>query len=112
VVTSSYAWQIAHPNRLDTPIYALRVPGDQMFSIAEAAAVLGLTPPTLYRLVGKGEIVAKRVARHLRISEAEVRRYLEASRVSPGDLESLYQPLLGGPSGETEQRSDRSWGQD
>jgi excisionase family DNA binding protein len=46
------------------------------FSIAETAEILGISAVSVRRLIGRGLIRANRTLRHLRISQAEIDRFL------------------------------------
>jgi excisionase family DNA binding protein len=63
--------------------------GDWM-STKEAAAALGLTPRTLYRLIDEGQLPAYRFGRVIRLKQTEVDEFVEQSRIRPGTLEHLY----------------------
>jgi excisionase family DNA binding protein len=47
------------------------------FSIKETAIILGVSPPSVRRLIARGLLRANRTLRHIRISEAEIDRFLE-----------------------------------
>ncbi|MCU1460388.1 MAG: DNA-binding protein [Acidimicrobiales bacterium] len=59
-------------------------------STGEAAARLGITVRTLYRLIDEGAIPAYKFGRVIRLQEAEVDSFIDAARVQPGSLEHLY----------------------
>lgn len=59
-------------------------------STAKAAARLGITPRTLYRLVDEGQLPAYRMGRVIRLKQAEVDAFIDGSRIEPGSLEHLY----------------------
>ena len=59
-------------------------------STAEAARRLGITPRTLYRFIDEGQLTAYRFGRVIRLQEADVHAFIEASRITPGTLEHLY----------------------
>lgn len=59
-------------------------------STGEAARRLGVTVRTLYRLIDESELPAYKFGRVIRLQEAEVRSFIDASRITPGDLEHLY----------------------
>lgn len=59
-------------------------------STAEASKRLGITPRTLYRLIDGGQLPAYRFGRVIRLQEAEVDAFIQASRIQPGTLEHLY----------------------
>jgi excisionase family DNA binding protein len=47
------------------------------FSIKETAIILGVSPPSVRRLIARGLLRPNRALRHIRISEAEIDRFLE-----------------------------------
>ena len=55
-----------------------------------AARYLGITGPTLYRLVDEGQVVAYKIGRVLRFKRADLDTFLEGARVPPGGLKHLY----------------------
>lgn len=55
-------------------------------STAQAADLLGIKPPTLYRLIDRGEVPAYRIGRVIRLIEWDVVAYIDRARISPGDL--------------------------
>lgn len=54
---------------------------DRLLSAREVAAMLGVSYRTAYRMIRGGEIPAMRVGGVYRVSESELARYLESSRV-------------------------------
>lgn len=58
-------------------------------SSTRAAAVLGLTPRTLYRLIDEGRVVAYRFGRVIRLKVVDLEAYLAESRIVPGTLGHL-----------------------
>lgn len=60
-----------------------------------AAAYLGLTLRTLYKLLDEGEIPAYKIGRVLRVRRSEVDEFIERSRIEPGSLSHLYPPGAG-----------------
>ena len=74
-------------------VYAAAVDAPQepvWLGTKEAAAHLGITPRTLYRLIDAGDIPAYKLGRVLRIKLSDVEHFLDSVRVQPGDLEHLY----------------------
>ncbi len=65
-------------------------------STKEAAARLGVTLRSLYKFVDEGELPAYKFGRVIRLKGADVDAYIEACRISPGELEHLYPPLKSG----------------
>ena len=57
--------------------------GDDWLSTKEAAAALGLTPRTLYRLIDEGQLPAYRFGRVIRLKQSEVDAFVESSRIAP-----------------------------
>lgn len=55
-------------------------------STGEAAAIIGVRPNTLYRLIDRGEPTAYRFGRVIRLTETDVYAYIESARIRPGDL--------------------------
>jgi excisionase family DNA binding protein len=64
-------------------------------STKEASERLGITLRSLYRFIDEGDLVAYKFGRVIRIQEADVERFIEASRISPGSLEHLYPEVKG-----------------
>ena len=46
------------------------------FSIKETAIILAVSPPSVRRLIARGLLRPNRTLRHLRISQAEIDRFL------------------------------------
>jgi excisionase family DNA binding protein len=59
-------------------------------STREASDRLGVTLRSLYRFIDEGHLVAYKFGRVIRVQEADVDRFIEASRIVPGSLEHLY----------------------
>ena len=59
-------------------------------STAEAARRLGVNTRTLYRMIDEGQVAAYKFGRVIRLQEADVAAFIEASRIQPGQLEHLY----------------------
>lgn len=62
----------------------------EWLSTQDAAQRLGITPRTLYRFIDQGDLPAYRFGRVIRLRAHEVKRFVEASRIKPGELEHLY----------------------
>ena len=62
-------------------------------STKEASERLGITLRSLYRFIDEGDLVAYKFGRVIRIQEADVERFIEASRIAPGEPRA---PLSGG----------------
>jgi excisionase family DNA binding protein len=73
------------------------VPGDDStwLSTQEAARRMGITPRTLYRFIDEGQLPAYRFGRVIRLREADVDAFIQASRIKPGSLEHLYPDTVG-----------------
>ena len=59
-------------------------------STKEACERLGITLRTLYRFMDEGRIPAYKFGRVIRLQEADVHAFIEASRIAPGSLQHLY----------------------
>lgn len=64
-------------------------------STREASERLGVTLRSLYRFIDEGDLVAYKFGRVIRVQEADVDRFIEASRIVPGSLEHLYPEIKG-----------------
>lgn len=64
-------------------------------STKEASERLGITLRSLYRFIDEGDLVAYRFGRVIRVQEADLERFIEASRIAPGSLEHLYPEVKG-----------------
>jgi excisionase family DNA binding protein len=53
--------------------------GEHFYKIAELASFLRVSRMTVYRLINSGELVALRVGRSYRISQADFDAYLESA---------------------------------
>ena len=51
-----------------------RIPTKQTYSVAEAAAILGVSRPTIYRLIARRILVPIPGLRHKRLPKRQVRR--------------------------------------
>lgn len=63
---------------------------EEWLGTQDAAAVLGITPRTLYRLINEGAVAAYKLGRVLRLKREDLDAYLESCRVRPGELDHLY----------------------
>ena len=61
---------------------AVVVPVKEQFTTTEAAQMLGISRPTLMKLIDAGEIDSVKVASHHRIPAPEIRRYESARSAS------------------------------
>lgn len=59
-------------------------------STKEASERLGVTLRTLYRFLDEGQVPGYKFGRVIRLKEADVEGFIEASRIPPGSLEHLY----------------------
>lgn len=66
----------------------------------DAARRLGITPRTLYRLINEGQIPAYKFGRVIRLKEADVDSFIDASRITPGELGHLYADAAPGEESE------------
>ena len=69
-------------------------------STKEAAAALGLTPRTLYRLIDEGQLPAYRFGRVIRLKQTEIDDFVGQSKIEPGELEHLYPEAIAADSAE------------
>lgn len=61
-------------------------------STKEASDRLGITLRSLYRFIDEGELDAYRFGRVIRLKEADLDRFVESCRITPGSLEHLHSP--------------------
>jgi excisionase family DNA binding protein len=59
-------------------------------STRQAAAYLGITPRTLYRLIDSGQLPAYRFGRVFRLQGRQIDAFIDSARIQPGDLRHLY----------------------
>jgi excisionase family DNA binding protein len=71
----------------------------EWLSTKEAARHLGIATATLYRLIDAGELPAYRFGRVIRLQQAEVDAFIEASRIRPGTLDALDDVEVDAPEG-------------
>jgi excisionase family DNA binding protein len=76
-------------------------------STKDASERLGITLRSLYRFIDEGDLVAYKFGRVIRIQEADVDRFIEASRISPGSLEHLYPEVKGNGRGHIDLQIER-----
>lgn len=55
-----------------------------------AAAHLGITMRTLYRMIDEGDLPAYRVGRVIRLRWDQIEAFLQSHRIQPGELRHLY----------------------
>ena len=51
-----------------------------LLSINEVGELLGISRPTVYALIRRGELVPIRVGKRIRFDQADIRAYLERNR--------------------------------
>ncbi|HUR05879.1 MAG TPA: helix-turn-helix domain-containing protein [Nonomuraea sp.] len=66
--------------------------GDKWLRVPALAKQLGVTIPTLYRILDSGQLPAYKIGRVLRLRRMEVMAYVERCRITPGSLGHLYPP--------------------
>jgi excisionase family DNA binding protein len=59
-------------------------------STRQAAAYLGITPRTVYKLIDTDQLRAHRFGRVIRIRGRDLDTYIDSARVQPGSLRHLY----------------------
>lgn len=57
---------------------------ERLLTVKEVAAMMRVSPMTVYRLVKAGEIPSYRIERQVRLSEDDVHEYLEANYFKAG----------------------------
>ncbi len=55
-----------------------------------AAAMLGITARTLYKLVDQGSVPGYRMGRVIRFRRSDIEVAIEGFRIEPGSLQHLY----------------------
>jgi excisionase family DNA binding protein len=51
--------------------------------------MLGIALPTLYRYINRGDLVAYRFGRVIRIKTVDMDQFIESSRIEPGSMGHL-----------------------
>lgn len=59
---------------------------DEWLSTTEAGRRLGVTPRTIARFIGNGELRGYRFGRVIRIRESDLDEFIESCRIEPGTL--------------------------
>jgi len=59
--------------------------GYHSFTLKQVADMLQVDPITIYRLVRGGMLPAFRIGRQYRITEADLKRYIEENRIGRGN---------------------------
>jgi excisionase family DNA binding protein len=67
-------------------------PGDDLrwMSTRDAAAYLGITPRTVYKLIDTDQLRAYRFGRVIRIRGGDLDTFIDSARIQPGTLAHLY----------------------
>ena len=61
---------------------------EKLLSVFEAAALLGLSPRTLYHLIARGEIPVQRVRRRVMFRPSALERWLDMQARSTSPIEA------------------------
>jgi excisionase family DNA binding protein len=64
------------------------VPLEKLLTVDEAADVLNTTPRFVRRLIAERRICFHHIGRHVRISERDLKEFVDAGRVTPPAVES------------------------
>lgn len=59
----------------------------QLLTVAEVADLFRVSSMTVYRLIRNGELPAVRVGRSYRVSETDLRAYLDSQVVDPSEMD-------------------------
>jgi excisionase family DNA binding protein len=67
-------------------------PGEELrwLSTRQAAAYLGITPRTVYKLIDTDQLRAYRFGRVIRIRGSDLDTFIDGARIQPGTLRHLY----------------------
>jgi excisionase family DNA binding protein len=68
-------------------------------STRDAAAYLGITPRTVYKLIDIDQLRAYRFGRVIRIRGRDLDTYIDSARIQPGSLRPLYPDTPDGDDG-------------
>jgi excisionase family DNA binding protein len=68
-------------------------------STRDAAAYLGITPRTVYKLIDTEQLRAYRFGRVIRIRGRDLDTYIDNARIQPGSLRHLYPDTPDGDDG-------------
>jgi excisionase family DNA binding protein len=63
---------------------------NRWLSSREASDLLGVNLRTLYRFIDEGHLIAYKFGRVIRVKDADVTAFVEASRIVPGSIGHLY----------------------
>jgi excisionase family DNA binding protein len=61
----------------------------QWLGTKEAAERIGVNLRSLYRFIDEGDVAAYKFGRVIRLKSADVDRFIESRRITPGDLRHL-----------------------
>ena len=67
-----------------------RIVGDDWLGSPDAAMYLGLSAPTLYRLIDEGVLPAYKMGRVIRIKVSDLDAFIASVRIEPGTLTHLH----------------------
>ena len=67
--------------------------GDEWFGVPALAKQLGVTIPTLYRILDSGELPAYKIGRVIRIQRVDVEAFQERTKGKRGELRHTSQPV-------------------
>jgi excisionase family DNA binding protein len=83
-------------------------------STRQAAAYLGITPRTVYKLIDTNQLRAHRFGRVIRIRGRDLDTYIDSARIQPGTLRHLYNAddVTDDDSGEIDPEDDNETGTD
>lgn len=62
----------------------------QWVGTAEAAAFLGITVRTVYRMIDDGDLPAYKIGRVIRLMQADLDAFVDSQRIEPGSLKHLH----------------------
>jgi len=60
---------------------------DKLLTVADAAQRLQISPLTLYRMIGRGELPCRRIGRAVRVRESDLERYIKGGENAVGEKE-------------------------
>lgn len=80
----------------------------KLITVAEAAARLNLSKPTVYGMIDEGRLPGFRFGRSVRVDEDELEAWKEAQRV-PASPPAIEKRPPGRPRGRTETKRDPRW---
>lgn len=68
--------------------------GLRLFKVADIAAALLVSNMTIYRMIRSGELPAVKIGRSFRVTERDLREYLEKSPTHDGDPRAILDILF------------------